>query len=120
MTQNAKTQKPKSFEDVIEEKIVQKGLTAPRVTKAQIDELFEKIEYVFGIVKENRIMCSAYLDGFAVADGFGQCVDPKNFDEEIGKTIAHKECVTKAYDKLWELEGYRLSRSLVEAAAEQS
>ena len=109
----------KSFEDKIEEEIVAKGLTAPRVTKEYIDNLFDKVEYVFGQVKENRIMCSAYLDGFSIADGFGACVDPKNFDEEIGKKIAYKNCKLLAYDKLWELEGYRLSRSLVEAAVSQ-
>lgn len=105
----------KSFEQVIEEKIVEKGLTAPRVTKQQIDDLFSQLSFVFGKVSETRIMCSAVLDGFSIADGFGACVDPKNFDEEIGKQIAYKNCSVAAYDELWRLEGYRLSRSLNEA-----
>lgn len=105
----------KSFEEIIEEKIIAKGLPHPRVTKEYIDALFARIEFVFGKVAENRIMCSADLDGFSIADGFGACVDPRRFDEEIGKQIAYKNCRLKAYDELWRLEGYRLSRSLKEA-----
>lgn len=106
----------KTFEEVIEEKIVAKGLTAPRVTKEQIDKLFEEVLFTFGQVSDTRIMCTATLDGFAIADGFGGCVDPENFDTEIGQQIAYKNCKPAAYNKLWELEGYRLSRSLKEAA----
>lgn len=109
------TTKPQAFEDKIEEEIVQKGLTAPRVTKAEVDVLYKQVTYVFGRVSETRILCSAQLDGFTIADGFGACVDPENFDEEVGMKIAHKKCALATYDKLWELEGYRLSRSLNEA-----
>lgn len=112
--------KPTSFEDEMEKKIREKELLAPRVTKAQIDLLYKRVEFIHGKVSETRIMCTAMLDGFAIADGFSACIDARNFDEEIGLKISHKNCALKAYDKLWELEGYRLSRSLVEAAKKQS
>lgn len=108
------TKKPASFEEKIEEEINKKGLNAPRVTKAEVDALYQQLEFIFGKVSDTRILCTATLDGYAIADGFGACVDPENFDEEIGMKIAHKKASLAAYDKLWELEGYRLSRSLNE------
>jgi hypothetical protein len=114
MSKEQKSEIPVSFEQMIENEITAKGLTAPRVTKEQIDTLFSKLQFVLGRVSETRILCTATLDGFVIADGASAVVDPKNFDEEIGKKIAHKKCAMNAYDKLWEFEGYRLARSLVE------
>lgn len=38
--------------------------------------------------------------------GTSACLDPANYDKEIGEQIAHKN----ALDKLWELEGYFISK----------
>ena len=111
--------KPISFEQKIENDIVKKGLTAPRVTKEQIDILYAKLKFEVGQISSTRIICMAALDGFIIADGFSACVDPRNFDMGIGTEIATKNCATAAYAKLWELEGYRLSRSLNETAEKQ-
>lgn len=113
--QNAK---PVSFEQTIEDEIKKKGLNAPRVTKEQVDALFNQLQFTLGRVGPTRIMCSASLDGFSIADGFSAVVSPENFDEELGTKIAHKKCALKAYDRLWELEGYRLSRERSEAKAD--
>ena len=86
----------------------------PKVKPEYIDQLIKKIDFVFGRISEARMMCSAVLDGFVIADGFGACIDPRNFDEEIGKQIAIRQCVEIATRELWKLEGYRLSRSLNE------
>lgn len=115
MTQDVTETKELSFDDKIEKEIIEKGLTNPRVTKEQIDALLVKLEFSFGRVSETRVMCSASLDGFIIADGFGACVDPRNFDEEVGKKIALENCAYAAKKELWRLEGYRLSRSIVEA-----
>jgi S-adenosylhomocysteine hydrolase len=112
------TEKPMSFEAHIEEEINKKNLNAPRVKKEDIDKLYEKVEFTFGRISDTEIICQGKLDGFTIARGFGACVDPKNFDEQIGMKIAHKKCALEAYDKLWELEGYRLSRSLNEGSKE--
>lgn len=42
-------------------------------------------------------------NGFVIVESFS-CVDPKNFDIEVGKDI----CMKKITDKIWELEGYQL------------
>ena len=100
-----------------EAEIKEKGLNAPRVEKATIDALLAKCTFVFGKVSPTRIMCTSDLDGFSISDGFGACVDPKNFDEEIGKKIAFERCKSATINELWKLEGYRLSRSLNETKA---
>lgn len=43
------------------------------------------------------------LNGFTVI-GHSACIDPANFDAELGRQIAH----TQARDQLWELMGYAL------------
>lgn len=51
-----------------------------------------------------------------LANGFvliasSACVDPANYNEEMGKEI----CLNKIKDKLWELEGYCLQKELANA-----
>lgn len=115
-----KTEIPVSFEQAVEDDLKKKGKDqGHRVKKADIDALFRKLKFILGKVSETRIVCTAYLDGFAIADGFSSVVDPRNFDEEIGCKIAQKNCSLLAYDKLWEFEGYRLSRSINEGNSEK-
>ena len=47
------------------------------------------------------------LNGFTVRES-ATCVDPDNYDEEIGKQI----CMKKLEDKVWFLLGYQLQESL--------
>lgn len=51
------------------------------------------------------------VNGFSVR-GESACVDPKNFDEAIGRKIAYDN----AFDKLWPLEGYLLAERLSKEA----
>lgn len=44
------------------------------------------------------------VNGFSVR-GESACVDPKNFDEAVGRKIAYDN----AFQKLWQLEGYLLA-----------
>ena len=118
MTKETKTAVPTSFEQAVEDDLKKKGKDkGARVLKADIDALYKKLSFITGKVSDTRIVCTAYLDGFAIADGFSSTIDPKTFDEEIGCKIALKNCSLKAYDKLWELEGYLLSRALNRASS---
>lgn len=47
------------------------------------------------------------LNGFTVRES-ATCVDPDNYDEEIGKQI----CMKKIEDKIWFLLGYQLQETL--------
>jgi hypothetical protein len=42
-------------------------------------------------------------NGFIIIES-SACVDPENYDEELGKSI----CMERVMNKIWELEGYKL------------
>ena len=86
----------------------------PRVVKDHVDTLYKQLELVVGKISETRLMCSALLDGFNIADGFSDCTDLENFNEEKAYEQAQKDCCLKALDQLRKLEGYRFSRFLNE------
>lgn len=50
--------------------------------------------------------------GYYLASGFSACVDPANFDAEVGKNSALSDALGKAEGKLWQLEGYHLKKEL--------
>lgn len=104
--------------EAIEQEIVRKGLTAPRVTKARIDELLGRITYTFDVRPNGSTttLAHAFLDGdFYLATGMSACVSGENFNAEMGKKMATSNAMTAAEDKLWELEGYALRGRLSEA-----
>ena len=116
----------------IENEIQAKGLTAPRVTLADIEARIASEHYFTagsGVAGErafaNGYMSESFIpvplqlltfcvlvlkNGFTVT-GESACVSPENFDAEIGRKIARQHAV----DKVWMLEGYllrdRLSRA---------
>lgn len=110
----------------IENEIQAKGLTAPRVTLADIEAritsefYFTGLEGVVGASQHQPggvraatalgllTFCVLVLrNGFTVT-GESACVSPENFDAEIGRKIARG----KAVDKIWMLEGYALRSRL--------
>lgn len=106
----------------IEEQIQAKGLTAPRVTPAKIEEnIAEEIYFTPAEVVEARggqvtqrssarllTICVLILgNGFTVT-GESACASPENFDAEIGRKIARQNAVAK----IWPLMGYALKEKL--------
>jgi len=114
----------------IEQEIIDKGLTAPRVTP---DLIKSKVHYEYyftasqGAQKSHNeshspdmlfihqtlpllTFCVLVLaNGFTVT-GESACASPKNFDAEIGRKIARENAV----NKIWQLEGYLLKQKLFE------
>src|ERR1700692_3432795 len=104
----------------IEQEIQAKGLTAPRVTPADIDAAIAE-EYTFtaaaalkGTPGESSQSCKLLTicvlvlkNGFTVT-GESACASPENFDAELGAKIAKGH----AKDKIWALEGYLLKSKL--------
>ena len=107
--------------DPIEQEIQAKGLTAPRVTPADIEAEIAS-EFYFtatqALVGETRgpewqatpreldllTFCVLVLrNGFTVT-GESACASPANFDAEIGRKIARQNAV----NKIWPLLGFRL------------
>lgn len=116
----------------LEAEIVAKGLTAPRVTPADIEANIAS-EYYFtagqGVDGEIRsredappycyeksldllTFCVLVLrNGFTVT-GESACASPENFNAEIGRNIARGNAV----QKIWPLMGYALRNKLSKQA----
>lgn len=115
----------------IEQEIQAKGLTAARVTPADIEANIDSEHYFTagqGIAGrcyrevsalhspgqlELLTFCVLVLrNGFTVT-GESACASPENFDAEIGRKIARQNAV----QKLWPLMGYALKERLAEKAS---
>ena len=95
-------------ESQLEKEIQEKGLTAPRITPADIDNMILTEQYHTFVGTTTTVCCiTLKKSGFTVV-GESACASPENFDEEIGKQIAFRN----ARDKIWLLEGYRLKSEL--------
>ena len=104
----------------IEKEIIEKGLTAPRVTPEDIEanisgQYFFTASQAMGdapIVPSLELLTFCVLvlkNGFTVT-GESACVSPENFDAEIGRKIARQNAV----EKIWPLMGYALKEKLTE------
>ena len=111
----------------IEQEIQAKGLTAPRITPADIEANISS-EFYFtaaeGVLGESAMgiqpsglarsldcltFCVLVLrNGFTVT-GESACASPENFDAELGRKIARANAVSK----IWSLMGYALKSNLM-------
>lgn len=94
-------------DETIESEIQKKGLTAPRVTPADIEN--EVIAEQFHVFPGTMLTacCLTLRNGFTVT-GESACASPENFDAEIGRKIARQNAV----QKIWPLLGFRLRDKL--------
>lgn len=126
-------------DQTIEQEIQAKGLTAPRITPADIEANIAAEIYstgldcaaeaagdargVFNRIKPDvdlravndslRLLTFCVLvlrNGFTVV-GHSACASPENFNAEIGRKIARENAVAK----VWPLMGYELRSKLAEA-----
>jgi hypothetical protein len=122
----------------IEQEIQAKGLTAPRITPADIEanivgehyftaaegtlgsialkahrEGEETIEIDAGDLSDKKALdlltfCVLVLRNGFTVTGESACASPENFDAEIGKKVARQNAV----QKIWPLMGYALKQRL--------
>ena len=85
-----------------------------KVTKGQIDDLLSQV-----VVQTKtfdtptpHVLATAWLDTFQLGTSISKAVDPNNFDEELGVQYSTKDVLQVAENKLWELEGYHLYKTL--------
>jgi hypothetical protein len=91
----------------IEADIQARGLTAPRLTPDKIDEKIKDIDfYVFP--GTTVTVCAITLKNGFVVIGHSAAASPENFDEYVGRQVAH----ANARQKIWPLEGYLLRERL--------
>ena len=113
----------------IEQEIQAKGLTAPRITPADIEDRIAS-EWYFNAaeavptdeyhapvpavhpLRQLTICVLVLRNGFTVT-GESACASPENFDRELGQKIARENAVRK----IWPLEGYLLREALYSAEA---
>lgn len=96
-------------ENAIEQELQEKGKTAPRLTPDAIDAQIVAEQYHVFPGTTLTVCALTLANGFQVV-GHSAAASPENFDEEIGRKIAHGN----ARQKIWPLEGYRL-RSMLAA-----
>ena len=87
-----------------------------KVTKGQIDDLLSQV-----VVQTKtfdtptpHVLATAWLDTFQLGTAISKAVDPANFNEELGIEYSTKDALKIAENKLWELEGYHLYKTLKE------
>ena len=118
----------KMTDQAIEKEIQDKGLTAPRVTPADIEanisseHFFVGGDGMYGVARKAGddsiqsfpasldllTFCILVLrNGFTVT-GESACASPENFDAELGKKIARQNAIAK----IWPLMGYALKERL--------
>lgn len=121
----------------IEQEIQTKGLTAPRVTPADIDANIASEHYFTAAngsdgsyMNGDKLWCGdvagqycpaelslltfcvlVLRNGFTVT-GESACASPENFNAEIGRKIARQNAVAK----IWPLMGYALKEKLAQEA----
>lgn len=85
-----------------------------KVTKGQIDDLLSQV-----VVQTKtfdtptpHVLATAWLDTFQLGTAISKAVDPNNFDEELGVQYSTRDVLQVAENKLWELEGYHLYKTL--------
>lgn len=92
----------------IEAEIQRKGLNAPRLNPAMIDDTIASEQYhVFP--GTTMTVCALTLRNGYIVTGESAAASPENFDKEIGRKIARDN----ARNKIWALEGYLLREKLV-------
>lgn len=94
-------------ETQVETEIVEKGLTAPRITPTDIDAAIVGEDYHVFDGTTLTVCCLKLKNGFTVL-GESACISPENFNAELGRKIARDNARTK----IWALEGYRLKSCL--------
>lgn len=96
-------------EQQIEDEINDKGLNAPRLNPAMIDDAIVSEQYhVFP--GTTMTVCALTLRNGYIVSGESAAASPENFDAAIGRKIAREN----ARNKIWALEGYLLREKLSE------
>lgn len=91
-----------------------KACPAERVTKEYIESRVK--ETTFTRFSETVTICQITLDNGYSVRGESACVNPENYNQEIGERIAHDN----AFNKLWPMFGFLLAeKNLRETPSEK-
>lgn len=78
--------------------------------KLTVEDIESKIkDKKFTVLEDGKTtICNIYLENGFTVRGESSCVDPCNFNKQIGEEISFEN----AKDKIWVLEGYLLQEKL--------
>lgn len=89
-------------DDELNQKLAERAATS--VTKEYMESRIAKTE--FHVIQNSTVtICSITLDNGYSVRGESACVNPDNFNKEIGERIAHDN----AFKNLWPLFGFLLA-----------
>lgn len=78
------------------------------VTDERIEKVLNHSKVIVETVFDKCTIVACQLpNGFVIVES-SACVDPKNYNEEVGV----EQCMNRIVDKVWELEGYNLQTEL--------
>lgn len=83
-----------------------------KVTKEGMEKRIKSTDYMV-LPNSTVTICNIVVENGFSLRGEAACVDPRNFDMEIGRQLAYRD----AFSKLWPLEGYLLAERRFKAAA---
>lgn len=83
----------------------------PKVTKEQMEARIADTSYSFPKPLGTLTICILTLDNGYFVTGESACVDPRNYDRNIGEELAYKH----AFSKLWPLFGFLLAEEMYRA-----
>lgn len=95
----------------IEKEVADKGLTAPRVSLADLEANIASVEIVKHVAPSGQVLRWAVLttlSGYAVTGRPSVSVSPENDNAELGEKMARDNAV----HELWPLMGYALKQRL--------
>lgn len=101
-------------DEQLEQEILERGLTAPRVTAQSLKELVIAEQFHQFPGTTVTVCCLTLKNGFN-SIGHSASASPDNFDQGIGERLARQA----ALDKIWPLEGYLLRQHLFESEQTQ-
>jgi hypothetical protein len=87
-----------------------KGYPQNKVEFNHVQSMIDSLTFQFARIGDSTTtVCEAFLpNGFSVGSGKSACVDPNNFDFELGCKYAKENSITEAKNTIWQLEGYLL------------
>lgn len=82
----------------------------PTITEEYVASILENSDFeVFTTFEKCTVVSCRLPNGFVITES-SACVNPENYDEDLGAEI----CFDRITNKVWELEAYRLQQELYE------
>ena len=87
-----------------------KEMVKNKLSTHDIESVIRSTEFIF-LPDGKTTVCQLTLNNGYTVIGVSACVDPANFDSQLGSKIARENAVKE----IWPLEGYLLAQRLYEA-----